>query len=169
MLVALVALGGVLYSNWRTTVNIERAAAAARESRRLERHEDRISDSYIRIEVARRALYDVLNDTVWDGGPGSLRPEVPDTHEEIRTRFEAMRSAHAEGSLYVTKEVGRHISRLHHVIPDVARSIEVLKNREDEDSLHEVLDKVTNALHELSRLRIQMRIEIGSAEPEEMY
>lgn len=169
VVVALVALGGVFFTNWRTTVNIERAAAAARESKRLERHEDRISDAYIRIEVARRALYDVLNDTVYDPRPGMMRQEVPDNHEEIRDRLEVMLDAHAEGSLYVTGEVDRYISRLRPTVSQVARAVELLKNRDDEASLQTVLDKVVGAIHVLKDLRTQMRIEIGSDEPDTLY
>ncbi|WP_369374492.1 hypothetical protein AB1046_09050 [Promicromonospora sp. Populi] len=168
LVVALVALVGVFFTNWRTTVNIEKAAAAARESKRLERHQDRISDAYVRIEVARRALEDILSDTVYDQRPGAFRNEVPDNHEEIRSRFAVLREAHAFGSLYVTNDVSGRLGRLTLTVNQAARAVELLKQRDDDGSVQAVLDKVMDALEGLSDIRTQMRIELGTADPDEL-
>lgn len=122
----------------------------------------------MRIEVARDALYDALNNSVYDHRPGVMRPEVPDTHED-RRRLKAMSDAQAEGPLYVTNVVNRRMGTLRPTVHQAARAVELLMGRDDEASIQAVLDKVTDALHELSRLRIQMRIEIGTSDPEELY
>lgn len=169
LVVALVALGGVLYSNARTTANIEKAADAARESKRTERHEDRVHDSYTRIEVARAALERVLSDTLYDQSAQEFRPEVPGNQDSIRQHLELLLDAHAHGSLHVSKDVDRLVGSARPPVNEAARVTDSFEGADDERRRDIVRDKVMDAIHALSRLRIQMRIELGTSKPEDMY